>query len=91
MHQQAGPSWLPPQDQAYPQSQPQRRAVPRRRPRRVMFWIFAAVQVLTLLLLIGAGGQQTTDTTFATLGSGAAIDVALVAGVWLWRQGGPLQ
>ena len=90
MHQQVPPQ-LPPYQQIPPQGWPQQgHATPRRRRRwgaRILFWVFIAFQMLTVAVLIGFGAQQTMDVTFDTLGSGAAIDVALVAGLWLWRQG----
>jgi hypothetical protein len=91
MHQQPAQSYPP---QVPPQPWPQQgHANPSRRirPARILFWLFAAVQAFTLLAVLGAGSQQTTGDTFYTLGCGAAVDVALCAGLWLWRQTGQRQ
>jgi hypothetical protein len=61
------------------------------RSRRGRFWAFAACHAFVLLLLAGAGASQTYDTTFAVVGAGAAVDVMIAAGAWVWQQTGRRQ
>jgi hypothetical protein len=70
-------------------ARPSRRAAAQRRPRRALFWVFLVIQAPFAMALIGAGAQQSIDTTFGTLGSWASADVILAAGFTLWRLTAP--
>jgi hypothetical protein len=58
------------------------------RSRRGWFWAFAAWHLLVVFSLLGAGTAQTDLETFSILGAGAAVDVMIVAGAWVWQQTG---
>jgi len=58
------------------------------RSRRGWFWVFMAWHALVILLVISNGASQSDLVTFSTLGSGAAVDVMIVAGVWVWKHTG---
>lgn len=84
--------------QAYPQEpmappvSPAYTRQPRRAPRpgrRLPFWLYVAFHVLMVLVLIGAGAQQSFDTTFDILGIWAAADVIMAIGCRLWKATGP--
>jgi hypothetical protein len=47
-----------------------------------------AWHALVILLVISNGASQSDLVTFSTLGSGAAVDVMIVAGVWVWKHTG---
>src|ERR1700722_2626295 len=66
-------------------------AQPRRRSRRAWFWVFAAWHLLVILAVTGAGKNQSDLETFSILGSGAAVDVMIVAGMYVWKATGRQQ
>jgi hypothetical protein len=47
--------------------------------------VFIAWHALMVLMVAGAGKDQSWDTTFDILGIWAAVDVMLAAGVGLWK------